>query len=67
MDDTKIPGENISDGQDFDETSVPEPDSGSQSQRQDDLSDTDNKKKLEELLRGYVGDIPDKDKDHRET
>jgi hypothetical protein len=67
MNETQIPSNNDSDDSDLDETIVPKLDSGSQSQHLDDFSDTDEKKKLEELLRGYVGDIRDKDKEHGET
>jgi hypothetical protein len=61
MDETQIPSSNDSDDSDLDETNVPKPDSGSQSQHLDDFSDTDEKKKLEEFLRKYVGDYPDED------
>ena len=62
MDETKIT-DNNSDESDFGQTGVPESDSSSQSQNLDDLSNDNEKKQLEELLRGYVGDIPEEDEE----
>jgi hypothetical protein len=63
MDENKIPHNNDSDESDFDQTSVPESDSSFQSHSQDDLSNTNERKMLEDLLRWYVGDITDEDEE----